>query len=1072
MKRTLFLYGTLQVPWPVYRYSFLLLLLFVAVVSVGSAQGVKVVFISAPSGNNTAAAPFSTQPVVEVQDAGGNRVYTSATVMISIATNGGTFTSGTLSGVTTMTTANGRATFSGLSIDKVGSYTLTVNSAGMAGSTTGSFTIVAGAPYRLSFYTEPGNGVAGSVLAWQPVVQVLDVGGNHVSTNINTSVTLSVITGPGGISSISQNPVNIFAGFANFSGLVFNAAGCYTIQASTSGLVSATSGTFCIAPGTASVTHSTVSAEPNTVSIGGSTSAVTVQLRDALGNNISDANDCLRLFVTSGPGSVSQIPVYVGSGRWSGIYTSSGTPGQVAVSAFLKPDGQPDCTFPGAGYQTIADTAQINVVAGTLSITAFEDRNWDGAQNENEEGQSNWQFRIYREGVVVATVTTGTYGVATVDVAVGIYTVCEVTQAGWVPTTSACVTVSISPGTTTNVVFGHTNTGKLCIEKFFDENGNGIQDSTEELLSGWVFSITDAVGNSTTAVTGDDGKVCIPLTSGTYTVCEILPLTGCAPVTSQCLTVQIATYTSALLQFGNANQPMVGFAWIEKLEDLNCNGQPDMGEPLIPGWRFHIKHIDSGHLWEQATGQNGRFGLWLPAGDYEVSEVALPGWQLVTPAIRKFTIVPGQPPVVIGFANSRTGLVCGKKYHDFNGNGQQDPAEGGIRDWEIQLIDENNQIAARGRTNDVGNYCIIARPGVYKLREVQQNGWKPIQPANGEYKTITISICGHLENYNFGNQRIMGRIKPKAYQEGPLYASCNGTHDPGEPALANWQFEIYQEGVLIETVTTDADGIATVEVSTGTYTICEVLQPGWQPTTPLCTTLTISTDATVDLVFGNASTGTLCIQKFHDQNSNGTQDMGEPGLSGWTFMISNGITTIPVTTGTTGTACAAVSAGNWTICEVTQAGWQPTTYSCTSVTLSVCETVTVVFGNTTTGSASGLIMPGRDTETERMTITGPDHSRAVTGTGEPEQWGDPQLTSIPNPTSGETTISYRLDRPAGIRLELYNMVGQYLATIDEGQRSTGLHSVPLDMQELPPGAYHLRLTVDNRVYTLMLMSNR
>ncbi len=314
-----------------------------------SGPPVRVVFIAEPSGNNIAAESFTTQPVVEIQDIGGNRVNTNATVTVSIALNGGTFTTGTLSGVTTLMASNGRATFSGLSIDKIGNYTLQVTSASLASDTTGIFTIITGAPYRLGFYTEPGNGMAGDPLNQQPVVQVQDKGGNYISNNINTPVTLSIGSGPGVITSITQNPLNTFAGFANFTGMTFNTAGCYTIVASAPGLIGATTGTFCIVPNTANATTSTIAASASVIA--GDNTTLTITRRDRF-NNLTTTGT-VDLAIAQGGGSLSATMVN-GSMVTTNVVYTAGT--NASVDAVI--------TAQITGANIVGSPAMIDIIAG------------------------------------------------------------------------------------------------------------------------------------------------------------------------------------------------------------------------------------------------------------------------------------------------------------------------------------------------------------------------------------------------------------------------------------------------------------------------------------------------------------------------------------------------------------------------------------------------------------------------------------------------------------------------------------------------------------------------------------
>ena len=113
----------------------------------------KLSFGTQPVGANGGAA-FSTQPVVIVQDAGGNTV-TNSSAFITLAI-GNNPSGGTLSGTATATAVNGVASFSGLSIDKAGTYTLTAASTGLTGVASNSFNITVGPAAKLAFTTQPG----------------------------------------------------------------------------------------------------------------------------------------------------------------------------------------------------------------------------------------------------------------------------------------------------------------------------------------------------------------------------------------------------------------------------------------------------------------------------------------------------------------------------------------------------------------------------------------------------------------------------------------------------------------------------------------------------------------------------------------------------------------------------------------------------------------------------------------------------------------------------------------------------------------------------------------------------
>lgn len=80
------------------------------------------------------------------------------------------------------------------------------------------------------------------------------------------------------------------------------------------------------------------------------------------------------------------------------------------------------------------------------------------------------------------------------------------------------------------------------------------------------------------------------------------------------------------------------------------------------------------------------------------------------------------------------------------------------------------------------------------------------------------------------------------------------------------------------------------------------------------------------------------------------------------------------------------------------------------------------------------------------------------------------LQNYPNPFNPATTIKYSLDRAQMVRLEVFNMQGQKVATIMQDQnQSAGEHSVTFDASTLSSGVYMYRLSTLNRSFTRQMI---
>jgi photosystem II stability/assembly factor-like uncharacterized protein len=67
------------------------------------------------------------------------------------------------------------------------------------------------------------------------------------------------------------------------------------------------------------------------------------------------------------------------------------------------------------------------------------------------------------------------------------------------------------------------------------------------------------------------------------------------------------------------------------------------------------------------------------------------------------------------------------------------------------------------------------------------------------------------------------------------------------------------------------------------------------------------------------------------------------------------------------------------------------------------------------------------------------------------------LSSYPNPFNAQTTISYSLPEPGRATLTIYNLLGQKVATLYDGEQTAGEHSLVWDAKSQPSGVYFAKI---------------
>ena len=261
------------------------------------------------------------QPVVEVQDSSGTPVINDLSTLTLTLTdvNGNPPSNGaTLSGCAGHENS-GYVTFVGCSVAKTSTYEIKATDSGLPPTyflLSSAFTITTGPPSQILFTQQPGNSTGGTAFATgsQPQITVEDAGGNVVTGDSTSQISLAVSSGGGsGTLTCTTNPLTVTGGVASFAGCSVNTIGTYTLTATdveSTGTLTATSASFTISVGAPAQLVFTTSPGASTSGTAFAVQPV-VAIEDAGGNIIpatkTGYNDNISIAVQGGAGDRGRI---------------------------------------------------------------------------------------------------------------------------------------------------------------------------------------------------------------------------------------------------------------------------------------------------------------------------------------------------------------------------------------------------------------------------------------------------------------------------------------------------------------------------------------------------------------------------------------------------------------------------------------------------------------------------------------------------------------------------------------------------------------------------------------------
>ena len=541
-----------------------------------------------------------------------------------------------------------------------------------------------------------------------------------------------------------------------------------------------------------------------------------------------------------------------------------------------------------------------NFEFGAIHGMKFQDTNGNGVKDGDEPALEGWKIKLKNrdtnEKFNMRTDADGKYWFT--DLPPGRYRVTEKVEKGWIqtlPTGPNRHDVTLVSGDVLNDLdFGNFEKGELHGAKFEDTNGNGLWDQGEDGLKDWTIELYKDGQLFATTTTDSSGEYWfMDLGPGLYRLQEVLQQGWIQTAPDDPAHHQRRMRSGRVvenLDFGNFE--LVSIHGV-KFEDVNKNGRKDRGDRPLEGWEIKLTGFDPDAdqrftLTTQTDAQGRYWFMGLRPGTYRLEEIQQRGWEQTFPADPgHYTIVVEESGASLedyDFGNFLPGKIHGLKFEDVNGNGRRDIGESGLSGWTISLL-VDDQVVETTTTNADGEYWFMGLdPNDYEVGEERRQGWVQTTPRNPFTHSATIESSSVVENFNFGNFERASVHGFKIEDE-----NGDGALERGDNRLEGWTIELYRNGSLLKTTTTDSNGeYWFMDLPPGNYEIKEVLQQGWIQTHPTSGSYTFrprSGDELQGRNFGNFELGALHGHKFEDVNGNGLWDDGESALRGWKITL-------------------------------------------------------------------------------------------------------------------------------------------------------------------------------------------
>jgi len=374
-------------------------------------------------------------------------------------------------------------------------------------------------------------------------------------------------------------------------------------------------------------------------------------------------------------------------------------------------------------------------------------------------------------------------------------------------------------------------------EVYNDVNDSGTLESGDPGLAGWTVSLVNTSTNSTyTTTTNASGLFSMTgIAAGTYTLSEVVQpgFVQTQPASPGTYTITVSSgQTVTGEDFGDHPTASIGR---EVFNDLNGDGTLENGEPGLSGWTVNLLNSSNTIIGTATTVTGGTYSFTsLLPGTYTVRVVSQFGYVASSAASVTVTDDNGQADTV-NFGEFVPVTISGEVYSDATG--------AGLSGWTVDLV--NSTQTVQTTTGSDGSFSFTnVGPGTYTVEAVQQAGYVASPGPLTETPTSGTNISG-LELGESQTVAISGEVFNDLNDSGIL-----NSNDPG---LVGWTVNLVNgSDQIVKTAITDSNGeYSFTGVGPGTYTIADVLQPGFVQTAPASGSFTVTTASGVNVAAEN-----------------------------------------------------------------------------------------------------------------------------------------------------------------------------------------------------------------------------